>query len=79
MKQSLKFSLPKINPSKNSVHLLKKILKEHCALHIAKNRKKDIKKHCTNSEKITILIGPEGDFSLDEIAKPWKKNSNLYR
>ncbi len=74
MKQSLKFRLPKLNPP---VKFTEFIDNTEGQLYIA---------HCEPSEKVslkgielngnyTILIGPEGDFSPEEIALCRAKNS----
>ena len=74
MKQSLKFSLPKLNPSKKFSAFIKEDFEGTlCIAHCEKQTKNSLKTVVQNSEKITILIGPEGDFSLDEIAKALEK------
>jgi len=74
-KQSLKYHFPKLNePSKfedfiNS-HSSGKLFIAHC-----ENLKKDsLQSQCKTEDKITILIGPEGDFTPIEIKKATAKN-----
>lgn len=74
MKQSLKFTLPKLNkPIKFNEFIEQtkegKVFIAHCE----NQEKKVLKQSINHSEKITILIGPEGDFSLDEIKKATDK------
>jgi len=70
MKQSLKVYLPKINPAitlkdflKNQSSDTSKKLIAHCE----ESEKQSFKNVLTTKEPFTILIGPEGDFSPDEI------------
>ncbi|CAL2084487.1 Ribosomal RNA small subunit methyltransferase E [Tenacibaculum dicentrarchi] len=69
MKQSLQFTLPKLNePIKLSEFLKQdatsKLFIAHCEENIEKKLLKNI---ADKNEKYTILIGPEGDFSSKEI------------
>lgn len=82
MKQSLKFTLPKLNkPIKLNEFINQdfdgKICIAHCESY-DKNSEQGEKKFLSSivdsSEKTTILIGPEGDFSSEEIKKCLKKN-----
>ena len=68
MKQSLKFTLPKLNdPVKFNEFINQEIEGIKCIAHCEDDEKSLLKSKVNPSEKITILIGPEGDFSLDEI------------
>lgn len=69
MKQSLKFRLPKLNPPIKFSEFIKQNFKGDVFIaHCEPSEKKSLKEIELNSE-ITILIGPEGDFSTDEIEK----------
>ncbi|MDG1698099.1 MAG: 16S rRNA (uracil(1498)-N(3))-methyltransferase [Polaribacter sp.] len=74
MKQSLKFTLPKLNePRKFSDFINQNLDGKICIAHCEKKEKKKLKSVIDASEKVTILIGPEGDFSSDEIKKALMK------
>jgi len=75
MKQSLKFTLPKINePIKFGEFINQKNEGTLCIAHCEDDNNKNLLKSVVNpSEKITILIGPEGDFSPQEITKALDK------
>ena len=74
MKQSLKFTLPKLNaPVKFSEFIQQDIDGRRCIAHCEYQDKNLLKKVVAPSEKVTILIGPEGDFSTDEIQKALAK------
>lgn len=69
MKQSLKYTLPVLNkPIKFSDFLEKDCNSTVFIAHCEPTEKKTLKEVVLGS-KITILIGPEGDFSSDEIKK----------
>jgi 16S rRNA (uracil1498-N3)-methyltransferase len=74
MKQSLKFTLPKINePVKFNDFINQDFEGTLCIAH-CENQEKNLLKSVVNpSEKTTILIGPEGDFSSAEIKKALDK------
>jgi 16S rRNA (uracil1498-N3)-methyltransferase len=82
MKQSLKFTLPKLNkPIKLNEFINQdfdgKICIAHCESfdkNSKQGEKRFLKSIIDSSEKTTILIGPEGDFSSEEIKKCLKKN-----
>ena len=82
MKQSLKFTLPKLNkPIKLNEFINQDIDGKICIAHCEsfdknskKREKRFLKSIVDSSEKTTILIGPEGDFSSEEIKKCLKKN-----
>ena len=70
MKQSLKFTLPKLNdPIKFSEFINQEFEGKICIAHCEEQAKSLLKSVINPSEKVTILIGPEGDFSLNEIKK----------
>lgn len=75
MKQSLKYTLPKINAPKKFDDFINQNLEGTiCIAHCEKQEKKSLKSIVKPSEKVTILIGPEGDFSSKEIKKALFKN-----
>lgn len=75
MKQSLKFRLPKLNkPVTFSVFINKKQTDPIFIAHCNPLKKELLKDVINPNSKITILIGPEGDFSIDEIQQSMDKN-----
>lgn len=75
MKQSLKFILPKLNePVKLNDFLKQGIDGQVCIAHCEEQEKTLLQSVVKSSEKTTILIGPEGDFSSEEIKKCLAKN-----
>ena len=75
MKQSLKFTLPKLNkPIKLNDFLKQDLDGQVCIAHCEEQEKTLLQSVVKPSEKITILIGPEGDFSSEEIKKCLAKN-----
>ena len=82
MKQSLKFTLPKLNePIKFNQFINQNFDGTVCIAHCepfvkssGQGEKKQLKSVIKPSEKITILIGPEGDFSSEEITNALAKN-----
>ena len=75
MKQSLKYTLPKINAPKKFDDFINQNLEGTiCIAHCEKQEKKSLKSIVKPSEKVTILIGPEGDFSSEEIKNALFKN-----
>jgi len=75
MKQSLKFTLPKLNdPIKFSSFIYQNFDGKLLIAHCEDSDKNLLKNEVKNTTKITILIGPEGDFSLDEITKAIENN-----
>ena len=75
MKQSLKFHLPKINPAISFKDFTN--IKQNGNLFIAhceEQNKKSFKEEIKPNTDITILIGPEGDFSHNEIEIALKNN-----
>ena len=74
MKQSLKFTLPKINePVKFTEFINQDFDGTICIAHCEDQQKNSLKSVVNPSEKTTILIGPEGDFSSAEIKKALDK------
>ena len=68
MKQSLKFQFPKLNELQTLKSFLKlphdgQLFMAHCD----ETDRKSFKNELGKNQKITILIGPEGDFSPEEI------------
>ena len=75
MKQSLKFTLPKLNETIKLNDFLKQEFEgQVCIAHCEEQEKTLLQSVVKPSEKITILIGPEGDFSSEEIKKCLAKN-----
>ncbi|MGQ3679525.1 16S rRNA (uracil(1498)-N(3))-methyltransferase [Tenacibaculum discolor] len=75
MKQSLQFTLPKLNPPINFSDFIKNDFSEeifiaHCEESI---EKKFLKNIASPKSKYIILIGPEGDFSHEEIQQSLSK------
>ncbi len=71
MKQSLQYKLPKLNePVKFSEFIQQKFSSQLFIAHCEDDTKKNTLKDGINlASNYTILIGPEGDFSTDEIKK----------
>ena len=69
MKQSLKAYLPKLNEAISFKEFLRKAHEESlkCIAHCEETDKKSFKSVLEKKESILILIGPEGDFSPEEI------------
>jgi 16S rRNA (uracil1498-N3)-methyltransferase len=75
MKQSLKFQLPKLNEATTFQDFIKQDFNGDLFIaHCEETDKKSLKSELTSrlrskgqEQKITILIGPEGDFSAKEI------------
>ena len=75
MKQSLKFKLPKLNePVKFAEFIKKEQQGKLCIAHCEEQNKKSLKEHVTINDDVTLLIGPEGDFSTEEIKTALEKN-----
>lgn len=75
VKQSLKYHLPKINKPISFDHFLQeKKPGKVCIAHCEIGEKKFLKSIVSPKERVTILIGPEGDFSTHEIEKSLKSN-----
>ena len=68
MKQSLQYYLPKLNPlTPLSDFLAKKNRDQLLIAHCEEQKKKTIKEILVPNSNTTIIIGPEGDFSSNEI------------
>lgn len=68
MKQSLKFHLPKINPAVSFKEFMTRNPNgELFIAHCEEQDKKSFKQEIKPNTDLTILIGPEGDFSTAEI------------
>lgn len=75
MKQSLKFYLPKLNPITTFSNFMQQDFEgELFIAHCEETDKKSLKKHLKPQQKITLLIGPEGDFSTQEIETALSNN-----
>lgn len=75
MKQSLKFRLPKLNPLISFSDFIKQDFGgQQFIAHCEESDKKSLKNELKIGSDITILIGPEGDFSTDEILPAIKQN-----
>ena len=74
MKQSLRVFLPKLNPAVSFDEFLEQ---EHKGLkfiaHCENDEKVELKRRVAADKDVTILIGPEGDFSTSEIHKAYEK------
>ncbi|AMC12110.1 16S rRNA methyltransferase [Lutibacter profundi] len=67
-KQSLKFHFPKLNNYKTFNQFIKSDFNGQLFIaHCEEVEKKTLKSELKPSTKITVLIGPEGDFSIKEI------------
>ncbi|MDN3677330.1 16S rRNA (uracil(1498)-N(3))-methyltransferase [Flavobacterium paronense] len=68
MKQSLHYYLPKLNePTAFNDFIKTKKQGQLFIAHCEETKKKSLKNELKANEDITILIGPEGDFSVKEI------------
>ncbi len=75
MKQSLKFHLPKLNPLIKFSDFINHDFDSNLYIaHCEKVNKQTLKSVLLPNQKITILIGPEGDFSSSEIEKAIQQN-----
>ena len=75
MKQSLKFTLPKINdPMKFNDFINQDFDGKICIAHCEEEDKNLLQSVINATEKTIILIGPEGDFSTQEIRTALEKN-----
>ena len=70
MKQSLKFTLPKLNAAVKFKDFIDQDFDgKVCIAHCEEQEKNTLISVIHPAEKTTILIGPEGDFSSEEIKK----------
>ena len=68
MKQSLHYYIPKINEPISFTQFVKSNIDgQKFIAHCEETDKKTFKNEVKTAEKVTILIGPEGDFSTKEI------------
>tara|TARA_B110000046_G_scaffold63705_2_gene71184 strand:+ start:1162 stop:1869 length:708 start_codon:yes stop_codon:yes gene_type:complete len=75
MKQSLKFYLPKLNEAVSFSEFLKKKQKGDIYIaHCEESEKKYLKSVIKPKDSVTILVGPEGDFTVTEISESIAKN-----
>ncbi len=76
MKQSLKYELPKLNPLTKFSDFIQQDVedRELFIAHCEDSEKLLLKNQLNTKKKITILIGPEGDFSNSEILKALEQN-----
>ena len=78
VKQSLKFTAPKLNElTKFNDFIKEKREGVLCIAHCNDGEKTSLKSVNFSSNTITILIGPEGDFSLRETEDAL--NSNIFQ
>lgn len=69
MKQALKATLPKINELQNFNDLIHQSFSgKKFIAHCYQQNQKHVKDCYLKGENVLILIGPEGDFSLEEVA-----------
>lgn len=77
LKQSLQFHMPKLNeltPIQDFFKLTVNSKTKRCIAHCEKETKTPINQIINNENHITILIGPEGDFSVHEIQEAIANN-----
>lgn len=75
MKQSLKVYLPKLNRLTKFSDFIKQNFKSDLFIaHCEKTDRQTLKSTMKPKKNITIMIGPEGDFSTSEIKKAINKN-----
>ena len=68
MKQSLQCYLPKLNQAITFKEFIKQDFKGKLFIaHCNKTKRKSLKNELLLKQEVTILIGPEGDFSVKEI------------
>ena len=67
IKQSQQFYLPKIQKLQSFSDFIRGNITNGYIAHCGNRPKKKLASFNLNQEKVTILIGPEGDFSLNEI------------
>lgn len=75
MKQSLNCYLPKLNPSTSFKDYMKQDFSSDLFIaHCEETDKKSLKSQIKQNRDTTILIGPEGDFSVKEIEMALQNN-----
>ncbi|MFP4468430.1 MAG: 16S rRNA (uracil(1498)-N(3))-methyltransferase [Bacteroidales bacterium] len=68
MKQSLRSYLPKLNPAIELEDYLRQPVPEHAFMaHCAEGKKRTLAGSYQTGKDLTMLVGPEGDFSPEEI------------
>ncbi|CAA0215935.1 Ribosomal RNA small subunit methyltransferase E [Tenacibaculum maritimum] len=73
-KQSLKYTMPILNPPLKFTDFIQQDFDEKvCIAHCGEGNKTLLKNIVTPTEKLTIFIGPEGDFSSEEIQQSIEK------
>ncbi len=72
MKQSIKAYKPVLDPLTGFKDFLNTIPENTCIAHCEDGNKELLKNFCQSNQDITIMIGPEGDFSPKEIEKAMK-------
>lgn len=81
MKQSLKFTLPKLNPLQSFESVIRQVQTESKLIaHCAEAERKGLSDLVKDKNDILVLIGPEGDFSpreIEEAAKAGFENLDL--
>jgi len=69
MKQSLQTFLPKLNPPISYTHYMRQNINGlKFIAHCEEGEKMELKRRVAAHKDVTVLIGPEGDFSTSEIA-----------
>lgn len=75
MKQSLQYYLPKLNDAVNFSEFIKQKHEGlHLIAHCEQSDKKSLKDVLQTGQQLTMLIGPEGDFSQKEIKMALENN-----
>jgi len=75
MKQSLQCYLPKLNEAINFTDFIKQDFSGQLFIaHCGETDRKALKNELQPSKEATILIGPEGDFSVKEIQRALQQN-----
>ena len=75
MKQSLQCYLPKLNKVVNFSDFIKQDFQGQLFIaHCEETERRSLKDELQSNKEITILIGPEGDFSVKEIAQALQFN-----
>lgn len=68
MKQSLQYYLPELKPLTNFVEFISQPPNHQCFIaHCENSSKQSLKSQFKPNQEVTLLIGPEGDFSVKEI------------
>lgn len=74
-KQSLKAYVPIINPMIKFKEFIKKNYSDNKYIaHLVDENRKELKDEISNSKSNLILIGPEGDFTVEEVKEALKAN-----